>query len=70
MAAVKVRMMQAVVPDDLADQAIAAAKRERPGVNLSGVIRLALARLAGLPDDRAEIPQGGQAHRQKETSAA
>jgi hypothetical protein len=41
------------IPVDLADRAARAARQARPGLSMSGVIRLALARLAGLPDEYA-----------------
>jgi hypothetical protein len=58
------RTTQATVrlPDDLAERAASAAREQRPGLSMSGVIRLALARLAGLPDDYAaplsRVPYG------------
>lgn len=39
------------VPVDLAERAAKAARQARPGISRAGVIRLALARLAGLPDE-------------------
>ena len=41
------------VPRDLAQRAASAARETRPGLRMSGIVRLALARLAGLPDDYA-----------------
>ena len=42
------------IPVDLAASAAKAARQARPGLSMSGVVRLALARLAGLPDDYAD----------------
>jgi len=50
--------IMATVPAELAEQAIAVAKRDWPGIGRSGVVRLALARLAGLPDSAALMATG------------
>ena len=42
------------IPLDLARSAARTAREARPGLNMSGVVRLALARLAGLPDEYAD----------------
>jgi len=47
------------VPVSLVESATREAERHLPGVTLSGAVRLALARLAGLSDDyAAELPRG------------
>jgi len=46
--------LDAKVPLDLAERAVKAARQVRPGLSMSGVVRLALARLAGLPDEYAD----------------
>jgi len=46
--------VDARLPVDLVASATARARQSRPGLSMSGVVRLALARLAGLPDEYAD----------------
>lgn len=46
--------VNAKVPLDLAERAASAARNIRPGIGMSGVVRLALARLAGMSDAYAD----------------
>jgi hypothetical protein len=47
---------QATVPVSLAQRAAEIVERERPGISMSALVRLALARLAGLPGDEYAEP--------------
>jgi hypothetical protein len=48
----------AVAPVELQQAALTAAESVWPGCGMSGAVRLALARLAGLPDQAARLPMG------------
>ena len=48
--------VKSVVPVSLARSATEAAERERPGISLSALVRVALARMAGLPEDQYAEP--------------
>ena len=51
---------QASVPVSLAQRAAESVAHERPGISMSALVRLALARLSGLPGDEyaAPLPKG------------
>jgi hypothetical protein len=48
----------ATVPIELQLQALKVAREEMPGIGMSGTVRLALARLAGVPENIAQLPIG------------
>lgn len=54
----RTRQIATRIPVDLAESAARAARQLRPGITMAGVVRLALARLAGMTDDYAdELPR-------------
>jgi len=55
------------VPASLAARALSMARAERPDVSKSGAVRLALARLAGMPDDYAAGLSHGPKQREPAT---
>jgi hypothetical protein len=60
--------MAAIMPAELAHKAMETARQDQPGITASEVIRLALARLAGMPDDVAVMRPGRKPRKREPAS--